>query len=95
MSLKSRVSRLSRNLQPDVCPACRDRRGGVVIVAGHNGRHGTFVPDRPPPEPCAICGEVPEKLLVIVEGLVSSDGRVLAWEDWASQASQAAMSGPM
>jgi hypothetical protein len=53
----------------------------MLIVTGHNRRDGTFIPDRPPPERCGLCGEVPEKLLVIVEELVGSDGKVIPYDD--------------
>jgi hypothetical protein len=89
MSLKSRVTRLSQQRRPGLCPQCRDRRGRVLLVAGHKRRDGTFVADRPAPPPCPACGDTPEKLLVVVEELVGSDGSVLAWDDLASQPSAA------
>jgi hypothetical protein len=53
----------------------------MLIVTGHNRRDGSFVPDRPMPEPCLACGEVPEKLLVVVEELVGSNGKVIPYDD--------------
>jgi hypothetical protein len=53
----------------------------MLIVTGHNRRDGTFVPDSPRPEPCVVCGEVPEELLVSVEELVGSDGKIMPYDD--------------
>jgi hypothetical protein len=81
MSLKSRVARLSRQRRTERCPACRDRHGCLALVTGRQRRDGTFVPDRPPPEPCAACGQIPEEVLVVVEELVDNDGKVIPYDD--------------
>jgi hypothetical protein len=54
------------------CPACRDRRGFVVLVQAHENAEGAVVPGEPEPEPCARCGAIPERVVQIVEVVVTS-----------------------
>jgi hypothetical protein len=65
--LHSRLQRLGgRN---DGCPACRDRRGRIVIVTSRRLLDGTTVPHGEWPTPCEQCGELPEQIIEIVEAV--------------------------
>jgi hypothetical protein len=69
MKLRHRLHQLEQRL-PAGCPACRLRRGLVApvtvreVVDEPSGRHkGT-------PQPCAVCGDIPEQVIRIVEQVV-------------------------
>jgi hypothetical protein len=67
MNLHNRLRRLEQAVGTG-CPACRDRRGVVVV---RRRRQGMSLPwDEP--APCPRCGEVPEQILEIEEVVVTT-----------------------
>ena len=69
MSLRGRLRRLAdtarrRGLYREGCPACRERKGRIVLVdrLEHGGAS--------PPSPCPACGQVPEFIIEVVEPVV-------------------------
>ena len=68
MNLHNRLRRLEQAVGTG-CPACRDRRGVVVV---RRRRQGMSLPwDEP--APCPRCGEVPEQILEIEEDRITMD----------------------
>ena len=63
MRIRKRLEHLERTLTlPErSCPACAHRKGLVAVVTKFSDGHtkGTE------PEPCSVCGEVPEKLHIL------------------------------
>jgi hypothetical protein len=61
---------LEQRVPEPACPACRDRRGRIVMVDGRLRADGT--PRQPDgrPAPCDRCGETPEFIIQIVETVV-------------------------
>jgi hypothetical protein len=74
MSLRHRLRRLEQAVGTG-CPACRDRRGQVVV---RRSRRGTSLP-WVDPSPCVHCGEVPEQVLELEEILVTSREEAKQW----------------
>lgn len=73
MSLRRRLQRLERHKIDRVCPACRKRRGQVVMVESVEMPDGTVVATNPlaeEPQPCTRCGQIPEQIIRIVEVVV-------------------------
>jgi hypothetical protein len=70
VTIKSRLRRLSRELQPRVCPECRDRKGRLARVVASRSLDGAMVPQNDAPSPCSRCGEVPEQVVQVVEEVV-------------------------
>jgi hypothetical protein len=66
MSLRTRLQPLERNTDDAGCPACRDRRGRIVLVTARQLPDGTLVSEEKEPQPCAHCGQVPEQLIEAV-----------------------------
>jgi hypothetical protein len=58
-------------------PACRDRRGRVVLVSGRLGDDGAVAWQRELPPACAGCDEAPEDIIEIVEQIVPARGERL------------------
>jgi hypothetical protein len=83
MSLKGRMQRLAaaarrQGLSSEACcPACRDRRRLSVIVRGREDDDGEVAWKRASPPACAVCGEVPEEVIEIVEQIVPARGEHL------------------
>jgi len=76
MRLSSRLRRLElaaggRDLG---CPACRDRRGRIVLVTSQRLPDGTRAREGDWPAPCAACGVVPEQTLEIVKPIMGAHG---------------------
>jgi len=68
VNLNHRLRRLERDLgRPGACPACRDRRGGTVLVGVEERPDGTFQDLDAYPATCARCGEIPERVIRLVE----------------------------
>jgi hypothetical protein len=74
MRARSRLGRLERLVGPPGCPACRDRRGRVVLVSATGLPDGTVVRTGERPQPCAACGQVPEQVIVVIEVVVDGVG---------------------
>jgi hypothetical protein len=72
MSLRTRLQRLERNTIDAGCPACRDRRGRIVFLTAERLPDGTVAVVEGEPAPCALCGEVPEKIIEVVERVVEA-----------------------
>jgi hypothetical protein len=66
-----RLDRIEERIEPETCPACRDRRG-LTVLAAFREEDGVVVPDGPRPEPCSSCGEVPEMVVEVVERVVTA-----------------------
>lgn len=73
MNLRRRLQRLERNTVDAGCPACRDRRGRIVLLTTERLPDGTVVAVENEPQPCTRCGQVPEQIIQIVLSVV--DGR--------------------
>jgi hypothetical protein len=84
MRLSGRLHRLERRVGDTGCPACRDRRGRVVLVTSRSLPDGKTEPQGDWPPPCERCGEVPEQVVEIVETVVGTreDLIHLAAEGW-------------
>jgi hypothetical protein len=80
MNLRGRINRPAaaarrQGLFPEAgCPACQDRRKVSVFVRGRKD-DGDVVWDGEVPSPCAVCGEVPEEVIEIVEQIVPARGQ--------------------
>jgi hypothetical protein len=80
MNLRGRINRLAaaarrQGLLPEAeCPACRDRRKESVVVRGRSGDNGEVNWDWEGPTPCAVCGEVTEEVIEIIEQIVPARG---------------------
>jgi hypothetical protein len=71
MNLRTRLQRLEQRAGGvGGCPACRDRRGRIVLVTAQRLPDGTVVADEDGPQPCARCGQVPEQIIEVVETVV-------------------------
>lgn len=70
MSPRTRLQRLERMKIESDCPACRDRRGRIVLRTSLRQPDGTVVWDRDEPQSCARCGQVPEQIIEVVESVV-------------------------
>ena len=90
MRLQYRLKRLEQCLgrREGDCPACRDRRGLVVVVGSRRLPDGTTTAKGEWPALCETCGEVPEQLIEIVEAVVETheDVEPLADEGRTGQA---------
>jgi len=66
-----RIRRLEQALPHSGCPACRDRRGRIVMVDSRRRADGT--PRHPEGRlaPCERCGQTPEFIIQIVETVVN------------------------
>jgi hypothetical protein len=71
VGLSSRLQRLEQRVG-DGCPACRDRRGRVVLVTSRSLPDGTVAYPEGEPGPCEHCGVVPEQVIEIVETVVET-----------------------
>lgn len=71
MSLRTRLQRLERHVVVAGCPACCDRRGQILVRVAEQLLDGTVasVDDLPPP--CAGCGQIPERVIQVVEAVVA------------------------
>jgi hypothetical protein len=47
-----------------------------MVLSAHEQADGTVVSSDPEPEPCARCGQVPERIVQIVEVVVTSHDEV-------------------
>ena len=70
MSLRGRLQRLERTKIEAGCPACRDRRGRIVLVTARRLPDGTVVAVEEKPQPCAQCGQIPEQIIEVIESVV-------------------------
>ena len=70
MKLRIRLQRLERSTVDLGCPACRDRRGRIVLVTAQRLRDGTVVAIEEEPQPCARGRQVPEQIIEVVETVV-------------------------
>jgi hypothetical protein len=67
MRVHNRLARLERQLirGEGGRRACQDRRR-VVLIETEQMADGTVVLRDPQPEPCAVCGEVPEQIIEVM-----------------------------
>jgi hypothetical protein len=72
MSLRTRLQRLERAQIDTGCPACRDRRGRIVLLTAEQRPDGTVAVMEGEPASCALCGEVPEQVIEVVETVVEA-----------------------
>ena len=72
MNLRNRLKRLEQIAGTASCPACRERRQLDVLLSGRV-EGGDIVPDEPLPPACERCGEIPERIRLIVEEVVEVD----------------------
>ena len=74
MTQSRRLQRLEQSVgsSDGGCPACRDRRGGIVIVTSRSLTDGNTEPRGDWPAPCERCGEAPEQIIEIVEAVVET-----------------------
>ena len=72
MRLSSRLRRLEEagGGRDDGGPACRGRRGRIVMVTSQRLPDGTRAPDGDWPAPCAACGVLPEQTVEIVKPIM-------------------------
>jgi hypothetical protein len=70
MSLRTRLQRLERNTVAEGCPACRDRRGGIVWLTAERLADGTVVTVEKEPQACTRCGQIPEQIIEVVGAVV-------------------------
>ena len=75
MKLRARLQRLERNTVAAGCPACRDRRGRIVLRTATPLPDGTVVWDEDEPKPCMRCGLIPEQIIEVVEVVVEERTR--------------------
>jgi hypothetical protein len=66
MSLRTRLQRLERHRVEEGCPACRDRRGRIVLWTAERLPDGTAVGVEKEPQACTRCGQIPEQILEVV-----------------------------
>jgi hypothetical protein len=71
MSLRTQLQRLERNSIDADCPACRDRRGQILVQVAERLPDGTMAVDSEEPQPCARCGQIPERVIQVVETVVA------------------------
>jgi hypothetical protein len=74
MNLHNRLRRLEQAVGTG-CPACRDRRGLVVVRRRRQGTSLAWLE----PSPCVRCGEVPEQVLQLEEIVVTSRQEAKPW----------------
>jgi hypothetical protein len=70
VSVKGRLLRLGRRLRPGLCPECRGRHGGVVLVSAGQPRGDLGAAADGAPGPCGRCGAVPELVVEVAEEVV-------------------------
>jgi hypothetical protein len=70
MSLRSRLQRLEWDTVEEGCPACRDRRGWIVLLTANQLPDGTVVGMENEPQPCTRCGQIPEQIIEVVVAVV-------------------------
>jgi len=63
------------------CPACRDRRGRIVMVEYQRQREGLVTALEPLPAPCSACGRVAEFVVQVIHPHA---------EDWTAEGSHVA-----
>jgi hypothetical protein len=74
MWLRTRLRRLERCLPHGGCASCGHRRGLDALVAAELLPDGTQTYSEGHPTPCSACGEIPERIITIVEMLVEAGG---------------------
>jgi hypothetical protein len=79
-NLRGRLNRLERGTAETGCPACRDRRGLFVLSFGRQRADGTVVLRGEPPRPCGRCGEVPERVVEVIELVIETREELERWE---------------
>jgi hypothetical protein len=74
MRLRTRLQRLERNLVAAGCPACRDRRGLIVLRIVERFPDGSVAAEAEEPRPCVRCGQIPEQVMEVIETVVQTSG---------------------
>lgn len=72
MNLSNRLQRLEQRIGDPGCPACRERRGQQVFVDVQRQTDGEITYGDDMPQPCRVCGRVPEFIIEIVEETVAA-----------------------
>jgi hypothetical protein len=65
MTIRTRLQRLEQGIPASTCRACRERKGRIVLLKAHKTESGEIIED-PEPAPCAVCGTVPEQIVVFI-----------------------------
>jgi hypothetical protein len=77
MTFRTRLQRLERSdCFVRGCPPCRDRRNFSVLVICEQRADGTVTEPKGMPAPCEQCGQVPERIIKLVEEIVISPAAV-------------------
>lgn len=72
MRLRTRLQRPEQKKVDGGCPACRDRRGRIVLLTAEQLPDGTVTLVDGQPTPCACCGQVPEHIIEVIESVVET-----------------------
>jgi hypothetical protein len=72
VKLHTRLQRLEQRLREPGCPACRDRRGRIVLVTSRSLPDGRTELQGDWPAPCERCSEAPEQIIEILEAMVET-----------------------
>jgi hypothetical protein len=68
--MHNRLRRLEKAVPDLGCPACRDRRGRIVMNRARRLPDGTLTYPEWRPAPCERCGKVAEFVIEVVEPFV-------------------------
>ena len=69
-TLRTRLRRLESQASDGSCPACRQRRGLSITVFSEELDDGTITEPEGMPAPCERCGEIPERIVHVIESVV-------------------------
>jgi hypothetical protein len=73
MRIRARLQRLEKTVVIDRgCRACRERRGQTTLVCRNRLADGTISEPEQMPIPCGQCGDIPEHVINIVIGVVTT-----------------------
>ncbi len=70
VKMRNRLRRLEQAVPDPGCPACRGRRGRIVLTRARRLADGTLASPEGRPGPCGRCGKVAEFIIEVVEPLV-------------------------
>ena len=74
MKMHNRLRRLEQTVPDPGCPACRSRRGFIVMIRARRLADGTLTYPEGQPSPCERCGKVAEFVIEVVEPFVNGSG---------------------
>ena len=76
--MHNRLRRLEQTVPELGCPACRGRRGRIVMIRAKRLPDDTLAYPDGRPAPCERCGKVPEFVVEIVEPAASASEEATA-----------------